>query len=79
MWLQELNKKIKLLDQVLTNLTNIFKKHWLILSLLLLGAIGYFYFFWMDDDSDQDSPDQNTEQVDQTINYLGNVFKNDRC
>lgn len=66
MWLEQLNKKIKLLDQVLTNLTNLLKKHWLILVLLLIGAFGYLYFFTDWFDYSDDPQDQQIEQIDST-------------
>jgi hypothetical protein len=48
--LEEGEEKLKKADSFLTTLTNLLKKHWLILLLLLLGY-GVYSLFTMEDDS----------------------------
>jgi hypothetical protein len=51
--LEKGEEKLKKADSFLTTLTNLLKKHWLILLLLLLGY-GVYSLFTMEDDSTEE-------------------------
>lgn len=58
------DKKVKQVDNLLTSITTLLKKHWLVLILISIGAIGYWAF---------NLPDVPAEEVSTEIPVDGNI------
>ena len=51
-------KTVKNVDKLLTNITNLIKKHWMIIIIILIGVAGYFVWNYQDTPT---TPVENTE------------------
>lgn len=54
--------KVKQVDSLLTTIEKVIKKHWIILSILLIGAIAYGYVTLSSEEIDPVNTEQSVDQ-----------------
>ncbi len=64
-------EKLKAVDSLLTTLTNLLKKHWIILTLILIGGFFYWAATLPDEEVYEDSEEQYTDEgVQDSVYYI---------